>query len=387
VKVGVSLFMQNYTDWDRYEALEADPSMPYESATVSDAQIYQEHLHLGRLIEPLGFDSIWTVEHHFTPYTMVNNPCQFLAYFAGCTDEVEMGTMVIVLPWHDPIRVAEDVVSLDHMLNGRKLKVGFGRGLGDREFAGFRVSMEESRQRFKDQLHIFRAALSDEWFSYEGVFNSIPRTCLRPAPRDRDRLLSQLYMAWGSPSSLPIAAEENLRPLFIPSRPWDDYRQEVGLFNRLREERGLDPERASVVCWVYCAEDDQKALEGAAKWMPEYGDSAMRHYRFTGDHLKRIKSYEYYAGIGERLKAATSPGADFGDVYLNNHVFGRPETCVEKLRFINEQLSVDEFILVFDYGSMPIESAEASMRLFAVEALSEVKRLQAFPAVVGQPAS
>jgi alkanesulfonate monooxygenase SsuD/methylene tetrahydromethanopterin reductase-like flavin-dependent oxidoreductase (luciferase family) len=385
VKVGVSLFMQNYTDWDRYEAMEKDPTVASTPPRISDAKIFQDHLHLGRQIEPLGFDSIWTVEHHFTPYTMINNPCQFLSYFAGCTDEVEMGTMVMVLPWHDPIRLAEEIIMLDHMLDGRKFKVGLGRGLGDREFDGFRIPMGETRDRFKEQLHILRAAIKDEWFSYDGTFNSIPRTSIRPMPRDRRALLNQLYMAWGSPASLPVAAEEDLKPLFIPSRSWAEYREEVGTFNRIRTEHGWEPQRSSVLCWVYCAETEQKAFEGAARWMPEYGDSSLRHYRFTGDHLKKIKGYEYYVQMGEEMKAAGQSGMDFGDVYLNNHVYGTPEQCVERLKFINEQLAVEEFILVFDYASMSIEAAQASMKLFAEEALSEVKKIQPVPIVVGEP--
>jgi hypothetical protein len=86
MKVGVSLFAQNYVDWDRYEAAEAGLPEGRAPQLVTDAQIYREQFQLGRLVEPLGFDSLWTVEHHFTPYTMINNPTQFLAYFAGCTE-------------------------------------------------------------------------------------------------------------------------------------------------------------------------------------------------------------------------------------------------------------------------------------------------------------
>jgi alkanesulfonate monooxygenase SsuD/methylene tetrahydromethanopterin reductase-like flavin-dependent oxidoreductase (luciferase family) len=130
MKVGVSLFAQNYVDWDRFEAAEANAPGGALPQLVPDAQIYREQFQLGRLVEPLGFDSLWTVEHHFTPYTMINNPTQFLAYFAGCTSRIDMGTMVVVLPWHDPVQVAEGFVALDHMLDGRRLKVGMGRGLG-----------------------------------------------------------------------------------------------------------------------------------------------------------------------------------------------------------------------------------------------------------------
>ncbi|MGH2632774.1 MAG: LLM class flavin-dependent oxidoreductase, partial [Tepidiformaceae bacterium] len=105
MKVGVTLFAQNYVDWERFEAVEADPAKEGLPQLVPDAQIYKEQFYLGGLVEPLGFDSLWTVEHHFTPYTMITSPTQFLAYFAGQTKRIGMGTMIVVLPWHDPVQV------------------------------------------------------------------------------------------------------------------------------------------------------------------------------------------------------------------------------------------------------------------------------------------
>ena len=67
------------------------------------------------MYEPLGFDSIWSVEHHFDDYTMCPDVLQFLSYYAGRTKTIELGSMVVVLPWHDPIRVAEQVSVIDHM--------------------------------------------------------------------------------------------------------------------------------------------------------------------------------------------------------------------------------------------------------------------------------
>ena len=69
--------------------------------------------------DPLGFQSVWGLEHHFTDYTMCPDVLQFLSYMAGRTTRASLGSMVVVLPWHDPMRVAEQVVMLDHMSNGR----------------------------------------------------------------------------------------------------------------------------------------------------------------------------------------------------------------------------------------------------------------------------
>src|SRR6185312_6174906 len=201
MKVGVTLFAQNYVDWERFEAVEADPSKEGLPQLVPDGQIYREQFHLGGLVEPLGFDSLWTVEHHFTPYTMITSPTQFLAYFAGQTQRIGMGTMIVVLPWHDPVQVAEGYIALDYMLDGRELKVGFGRGLGLREYTGMRVPMDESRERFKESLDIVRDAFTKEWFSYEGKYHQVPRTSMRPTPRPGNKLAENIYIAWGSPQS------------------------------------------------------------------------------------------------------------------------------------------------------------------------------------------
>lgn len=371
MKLGVTLFAQNYVDWARYEEAEANPDQKPTSQSIGDAQIYREQLALGRLVEPLGFDSLWTVEHHFTPYTMVTSPTQFLAYFAGTTSRIGMGTMIVVLPWHDPIQVAENFIALDHMLDGRTLKVGFGRGLGLREYNGLRIPMDESRERFKESLDIVRLALTQEWFSYEGTYYQIPRMSIRPQPRPGSELANNLYMAWGSPQSMPVAANEGMKPLFIPQRGWDAHRQELAEYNRIRvDEHAWNAERPTAVCWVYCAPTDAEAEEGAAQYMLEYGDSALRHYQFMGDHLKKTKGYEYYGQMA-KMQQERMTKADAGpeDIYLSNHIWGSPETCLEKLRNVNTQMGTDEFVAVFSYGSMPLEKAEQSMRLFAEHVL------------------
>ena len=126
MRVGATIFNQNYNDWDRYEAEEQGRSVPKRAAR-SDREIFHEELNVARMADDLGFDSVWTIEHHFTPYTMVTNPLQYLTYIAGITKHVDLGTMVTVLPWHNPVRVAEDVNMLDAFLgSGRNVICGVG---------------------------------------------------------------------------------------------------------------------------------------------------------------------------------------------------------------------------------------------------------------------
>ena len=115
----------------------------------TDFQVYRDELRLADLAEPLGYQSIWGVEHHFTDYTMCPDVIQFLTYMAGRTQNALLGTMVVVLPWHDPVRVAEEVSMLDNLSEGRMI-LGIGRGLAKVEFDGFRLDMSQSRRVGRD---------------------------------------------------------------------------------------------------------------------------------------------------------------------------------------------------------------------------------------------
>src|SRR5438105_1662142 len=98
-----------------------------------DHEVYREELRLAELAEPLGFESIWVTEHHFTHYMMLPSTTQMLTYLAAKTSRALLGSGVVVLPWHDPVRVAEEVAMLDNLSGGRYI-FGVGRGLGRVEF-------------------------------------------------------------------------------------------------------------------------------------------------------------------------------------------------------------------------------------------------------------
>src|SRR6201994_7454 len=146
-----------------------------------DVAVVSDHLAMGDLAEPLGFDSLFALEHHFTGYAMSPSPTQLLAYYAGRTKRISLGTAVIVLPWHDPIRVAEQIALLDVLCGGRCL-FGFGRGAASVEYAGFRIPMDEARPRFVEAAQIIRLALREPEFEWQGEYFQIPRTSIRPRP-------------------------------------------------------------------------------------------------------------------------------------------------------------------------------------------------------------
>src|ERR1043166_9500368 len=152
---------------------------PHDGQT--DHAVYADELRLADLAEPLGFDSIWGVENHFTDYTMCPDVLEFLTYMAGRARRVQLGSMGVVLPGHDPIRVAEQVSMLDTMSGGR-LVFGIGRGLGRVEFEGFRGPMGESRGRFGESGEMFLRALEQGSCESDGTFVRQRKKAIRPRP-------------------------------------------------------------------------------------------------------------------------------------------------------------------------------------------------------------
>jgi alkanesulfonate monooxygenase SsuD/methylene tetrahydromethanopterin reductase-like flavin-dependent oxidoreductase (luciferase family) len=366
MRFGVSFFMQNYEDWGRHSARAFEGP-----AATADHEIWDRSLRLADQVEPLGFDSLWTVEHHFTPYTMVPNPLQFLTYMAGRTSRVDVGTMVVVLPWHDPVEVAEQIAMLDLVLGGRQLTLGFGRGAGRVEFEGFRVPMHESRVRFTEALEVVRRAITQESFSFDGEFYQLPEMSIRPRPRDPQRLLDRMYQAWGSPETVRMAAEADLGPLFVPQKPWEDIRAEVELYDETRQSMGKPSTRPIVACWVSCFETEEEAWDVALHHMGNYNDSVLRHYELGDpEHFAQTGVYDYYAERARRRSMVTADQAT--RAFAASQAWGTPDRCLAALRHIVEVTGAAELIGVFDYGAMPVELAERSMQLFAREVLPQV---------------
>ena len=182
-----------------------------------DAAVLAEHLALADLAEPLGFDSLFGLEHHFTGYSMSPSPLQLLSYYAAKTSRITLGTCVIVLPWHDPIRVAEQIAYLDLLCGGRCM-FGFGRGAATKEYEGFRIPMEEARPRFAESAQLITKALRDEVFEWDGEYYQIPKMSIRPRPMSHPE--RRFYASSVSPESAEIMAKLGFGMMVIMQNEW-----------------------------------------------------------------------------------------------------------------------------------------------------------------------
>src|SRR5438105_7076508 len=337
----------------------------------SDYDVYRNELRLADQAEPLGFESIWGVEHHFTDYTMCPDVLQFLTYMAGRTTRARLGSMVVVLPWHDPLRVAEEVAMLDNISDGR-LILGLGRGAGRVEFDGFRLSMDESRERFVESAEMLLRGLEAGYVEYDGTFVRQPRAAIRPAPFKSYR--GRTYAAAVSPESMPIMARLGVGILVIPQKPWPEVAKELDTYRTTYRDINRT-EAPPPVCagWTFCDESAERAHDMALRYIGGYYQTVLDHYNFQGDHLAKTKGYEYYGKMSEKI-------AQYGtdkviEYFMNLQVWGTPEQCHDKILDIHRRTGNSHFVSVFSYAGMPYEDAESNMRLFAKEVMPELKKL------------
>ena len=329
-----------------------------------DAAVVAEHLALGDLAEPLGFDSLFALEHHFTGYAMSPSPCQLLSYFAGRTRRITLGTAVIVLPWHDPIRVAEEIALLD-VLSGGRTVFGFGRGAASVEYEGFRIDQGEARPRFIEAAKIIQLALTRDSFAFDGEFFSIPHTSIRP--RSVSHPERRFYGTAVSPDSVEVMAKLGFSMLVIMQNEWPKAAADIHRFNAIAAAEGYAPRPPMILTNVSVAESRAEAEERAIEYLGRKWDSIDNHYHFSDGHLNAVKGYESYDKVGQTYAKLQDPAkrAKATDFYVSIQLVGTPDDCIQKLEELQALTGLDHLITEFSFGGLPHHEAETNMRLFA----------------------
>jgi alkanesulfonate monooxygenase SsuD/methylene tetrahydromethanopterin reductase-like flavin-dependent oxidoreductase (luciferase family) len=331
----------------------------------SDADVWRFGLELAGAAEGQGFDSVWTAEHHFTDYHMCPNVAQFLTWVASRTTRVQLGSMVLVLPWHDPVRLAEEVTVLDHMSGGRVL-LGIGRGLGRVEFDGFRLQMGESRRRFTEYARAILSGLETGQMAADGELYQQPPLEIRPAPLASFR--GRVYASAISPETSRILAELGVGMMIIAQKPWETVEADVAAYRELyREINGEEAPKPLLVSWVAVHESEAAAAEMFERWIVGYCASTLVHYEFANQGLADIEGYEYYGKLAERI---AKHGSDaFMHFLAGLQVWGTPASVTEQLRENVRRIDGAGVVGVFNYGGMPDDVARANIGCFAERVL------------------
>lgn len=336
---------------------------------ISDADVYRQELALAARAETDGFESIWTPEHHFTNYMLTPNVTQFLSWVAGQTKQIRLGTMVTVLPWHDPVRVAESFILLDHLSQGRAI-LGIGRGLGRVEFDAFRAEMSESRRRFTEYADAIINGLESGVMEYDGQLYNQPRFELRPRPFASFK--GRTFASAISPYSLDLMAKLGVGVMVIAQKPWELVQEELaGYRNRFREINGSEAPKPILALFVGVSEDPAEAQRMRSQYLQRYARSTVEHYEFQNQKFAEIEGYEYYAGLARNI--AKHGLEKFNGFLADLQVWGTPEQVVAKILENVEKCNAGALIIQPRFGGMEADVAEKNYRLFVERVLPVLK--------------
>ena len=196
--------------------------------------------------EALGYHSTFLVEHHFTGFGQVSASLNLLTWIGARTKPLRLGTAVMVLPWHNPVLLAEQIATLDLLSDGR-VDAGIGKGYRQREFEGFSVPIEESDARFVECLEVMmKAWTSDTPWSHKGTYWQYDDIVVEPPSVQKPH--PKLWMGAGSPRSITQVADYGFDMLLGQYDSFETIVEEVNLFKSLVEAKGetFDPMRVGV---------------------------------------------------------------------------------------------------------------------------------------------
>jgi alkanesulfonate monooxygenase SsuD/methylene tetrahydromethanopterin reductase-like flavin-dependent oxidoreductase (luciferase family) len=334
-----------------------------------DHDVVRGGLALADEAEPRGFGSVWTAEHHFTRYHMMPNPAQFLTWLAGRTTSVRLGTMVMVLPWHDPVRVAEEIAWLDSVSGGRVV-LGLGRGLGSIEFDSFRLEMGESRRRFVEYATAISESFETGAIEADGELYRQPRAELHPPAFTSFR--GRTYASAVSPESARIMATLGYGLMLIAQKPWEVTVRETTEYRELfREINGVEPPRPVLVNFTTVDPDPGRARELHEEYATAYARSTIDHYEFTNPRLEHIPGYEYYAGLRRNIEKHGLAG--FNRFLADLQMGGTPDELVEQTVSRVRALDAGGVVNIFNFGGMPPEVARRGYDVFTEQVLPKLR--------------
>src|SRR3989454_2351164 len=295
--------------------------------------------------EELGFDSIWLTEHHFIEYGLSVSPSVLAAAAAMRTQRVRIGLAAAILPFHDPIRLAEELTLVD-ILSGGRLDVGVGRGNRPVEFEGYRVPQIENRERFEECLAIILKAWTMERFAFEGRHFNIPEVRVIPKPLQRPH--PPVYVVCTSPDTIEATA--------LRGGP---------MLNSLLRG-GVEQLAKSRDTYVKaCEKAGRSAVEIASllgRWA--WYQESLRRFLIP----ERIDRVHPLLQPGFRAMEERFAQVSWEQLVAESVAFGSPDIVAARVDELR-RLGVGEMLCWMNFGGLPQERVRRSMELFAREVM------------------
>jgi alkanesulfonate monooxygenase SsuD/methylene tetrahydromethanopterin reductase-like flavin-dependent oxidoreductase (luciferase family) len=331
-------------------------------------RVYREHTDEWLEAEALGLDAVFLSEHHFTAYNLMPSPNVMLAALAARTTRLRVGVMVNVVPFHQPVRLAEEAAMLD-VLSGGRVELGIGRGIDFQELQKLGMAYDELRPRFDDGVELMVKAWTQERFSHDGPYYRIGEASLYPRPIQRPH--PPVWVAAESPATIEWTAAHGfgMGTIFLPTtqvkEKFDHYLDAGG-----RSGQEVTPAHFMLFRNIYVAPTDAEAIEHAEPALTHmlilFKDAAV-----PPDLSLMPDSYAFHR---ESFRAFEEPPESFQDIIDAGLILcGSPETVRDQLRGQLEAVGMEQLALLFAFGNLSHENVLRSMRLFADQVLPSIR--------------
>ncbi|MGE3711655.1 MAG: LLM class flavin-dependent oxidoreductase [Hyphomicrobiaceae bacterium] len=334
----------------------------------SAAQYWGECLHLTGLCDQLGYTSVRTVEHYFHRYGGLSpSPLTFLAAAAMKSAKARLITGACLPVFNHPLQLASEIGLVDAISGGR-LEVGMARAFLPLEFVRFGVSLDESRSRFEEGLAVVLRLLTEENVTHEGRFHSFKNATTLPRPTQRPH--PPIWVAAiATPESFSNAGKRGFGIMAIPMTG-GKMRELLTIYRNAWKDAGHPGNgRVMLAFLMLCDESDAVAREKSEDDLNYYLRSVVEAASdWTGG--ASTKDYPGYDKlISEFAKETWQTQVDKGIAWV-----GTPERLVETIRAYDEEVGgIDIASMQVNFGTMPVATAEASMRLFSEKVIGRLK--------------
>ena len=330
----------------------------------SEAESFAESFELADAAEDWGLDAIWLAELHFAPgRSVLAAPLTIAAAIAARTERMKIGTAVQVLPLANPLRLAEEVATVDQISRGR-LIFGVGRSGFARVYEAYGIPYEESRERFAEALAIMCSAWTEPAFSYEGRFHSYHSVSLTPKPYQRP--YPPIRVAANSADTFPAAGEQG-HALLVAVRlgTLTELVPNILAYRAAYRAAGHPGEgQVFLRLPIYIGETAEQAID-------EPEASIMQFYRGLGAQLEKsatgpgARPIESRADRGQRLQSVS-----YEEARREKVIVGTPAMVVDRLQALRDELGLNGILAELNCGGLiPHERVRRSLRLLCHEVL------------------
>jgi alkanesulfonate monooxygenase SsuD/methylene tetrahydromethanopterin reductase-like flavin-dependent oxidoreductase (luciferase family) len=335
---------------------------------LSQAEAFTETWSLVDQAEAWGIDCVWLGEIHFDPVrSVISASLQVASSIATRTKRLHIGTAVTVIPLNHPLRIAEEVATLDHISEGR-VEFGIGRSGVVRSYDTYGIPYGESQERFREGLEVIRMAWRGEPFSYEGQFYKIQNATVTPRPVQTPH--PPIRMAANSDETFPLVAKMGL-PIFIGLRAAEipDLQRHLASYRAAWHEAG-HPGEPSVYLRIpiYVSPTAKGAFEEPRESLTFFFE---RQSRLARSSVGR-------AGTGpvDRRQAQVERMANltYEDILARKVAFGTAEGVIDRLKQLREQLGIDGVVTELNPGGLiPLELERRSLQLLTRDVIPAFK--------------